>query len=228
MMNLDHLSGLVIVDAPRRRARSLAGTRLRDVPALLAPQSLAGVTSTDTHGTGLAFTGFAGAVTGLTLVSPDIDSLRLPEEQRPEIFGLARLSLGALGVVTEVEFQCVPAFALLADEQGMPLDAILEAPVFAFLGSVSLVAGVLSFLLYLINLGIEWLETLVRDQRAKFCGQGLPSLPDWEARVLPPRNPLRGRSVTPLCRTSNRFSRSWPPGPAPRRNSTPLTTMTTW
>lgn len=106
--------------------------------------------------------------------------------------------------------------------------AILKAPVFAFLGSVTLVAGVLSFLLYLINLGIEWLETLVRDQRAKFCGQGLPSLPDWDPEYYPPCNPLRGRSVTPLCRTSNGFSKNWPPGPAPRRNSTPRTTMTTW
>lgn len=139
MMNLDHLSGLVSVDAPRRRARFLAGTRLRDVPALLAPhglalpnqgdvdpQSLAGATSTGTHGTGLAFTGFAGAVTGLTLITPDGASLRLSADERPELFDVARLSLGALGVVTEIEYQCVPAFDLLADEGPEDLDEVLD------------------------------------------------------------------------------------------------------
>ena len=67
--------------------------------------------------------------------------------------------------------------------------AILQAPVFEFLGTVGLVAGTIALLMYLINTLIEWLETLVRDQRRKFCGKGLPSLPDWDPGGYPPPIP---------------------------------------
>src|SRR5699024_12420498 len=41
MLNLDRLAGIVSVDTARDRVRFLAGTLLRDVPALLAPYGLA-------------------------------------------------------------------------------------------------------------------------------------------------------------------------------------------
>ena len=44
----------------------------------------------------------------------------------PEVFDLARLSVGVLGVITEVELACVPAFDLVAHERSESLDALLE------------------------------------------------------------------------------------------------------
>ncbi|WP_293773485.1 D-arabinono-1,4-lactone oxidase [uncultured Corynebacterium sp.] len=139
MMNLDALSGIVSVDRERARVRFLAGTRLRDVPALLRPfglalanqgdvdpQSLAGAISTSTHGTGLGFTGFAGTVTGLTLVDAEGALRRYSLDEDPELLKLVVVSVGALGVVVEVEMQCVPAFDLLAEESGAPIDDILD------------------------------------------------------------------------------------------------------
>lgn len=139
LMNLDRLSGIVGHDAATGRVRFHAGTRLRDVPALLAPlglalpnqgdvdpQSLAGALSTGTHGTGLGFTGFGGITTGLTLLTADGRTLRLSADEDPEAFDLARVGLGVLGVVLEVEFQCVPAFDLIAQETGEPLEQVLE------------------------------------------------------------------------------------------------------
>ena len=41
MVSLDELSGIVAVDESRRRVRFHAGTRLRDIPALLEPFGLA-------------------------------------------------------------------------------------------------------------------------------------------------------------------------------------------
>lgn len=38
----------------------------------------------------------------------------------------------------------------------------------------------MSLLLVALNALFEWLETIIRDARTKICGQGLPSLPDWE------------------------------------------------
>src|SRR5699024_755477 len=96
-----------------------AGTRLRDIPALLEPfglalanqgdvnpQSLAGAISTSTHGTGLGVTGFAGTVTGLSLMGPDGSIRELSAESAPETFALARVSLGVLGGGAERELPC--------------------------------------------------------------------------------------------------------------------------
>lgn len=138
MINLDHLSGIITVDEATGRVRFHAGTRLRDIPALLAPfglalanqgdvnpQALAGAISTSTHGTGLDFTGFAGTVTGLSLMGPDGAVRRLSAISDPEVFDLARVSLGMLGIVTEIELQCVPAFDLIAEEVVTDVDELL-------------------------------------------------------------------------------------------------------
>src|SRR5699024_10718523 len=78
------------------------------------------------HGTGLGFTGFAGTVTGLSLMGPDGSVAELSAELGPEVFDLARVSLGVLGVVTEVELQCVPAFDLIAEEKVVGFDELLD------------------------------------------------------------------------------------------------------
>ncbi|MGO2615191.1 MAG: FAD-binding protein, partial [Brevibacterium aurantiacum] len=138
MISLDHLSGIIAVDEESGRVRFHAGTRLRDIPALLAPfglalanqgdvnpQALAGAISTSTHGTGLGFTGFAGTVTGLLLMAADGTVTDLSPTTHPEIFDLARVSLGVLGIVTEIELQCVPAFDLIAEEIVSDVDELL-------------------------------------------------------------------------------------------------------
>lgn len=139
MLNLDHVSGLVSVDKQRKRVRFLAGTRLRDVPKLLRPfglalanqgdvdpQSLAGAISTSTHGTGINYTGFAGTVTGLTLIDADGNTRTYSIDEDPELLRLVVVSVGALGVVVEVEMQCVDAFDLLAEESGIAFDELMD------------------------------------------------------------------------------------------------------
>lgn len=139
VISLDRLTGVIDVDPVTRRARFLAGTRLRDIPGLLAPyglalpnqgdvnpQAIAGAISTGTHGTGLGFTGFGGILTGLTLLTASGEILRVSESERPELFDLARVSLGVLGIILEVEVQCVPAFDLIAQETGESFDEILD------------------------------------------------------------------------------------------------------
>lgn len=139
MVNLDELSGIIAVDEESRRVRFHAGTRLRDIPALLAPyglalanqgdvnpQSLAGAISTSTHGTGLGFTGFAGTVTGLRLMGTDGTVRELSATSAPEVFDLARVGLGVLGALAEIELQCVPAFDLIAEERIIGFDELLD------------------------------------------------------------------------------------------------------
>jgi L-gulonolactone oxidase len=137
-LRLDALAGLSAADPATGLVTLGAGTRLRDVPALLAPyglamtnlgdidaQTLAGAISTGTHGTGARFGGLATQVWALRLVLADGTEVACSADERPDLFAAARVGLGALGVLTAVTLRCVPAFLLRADERPVPLD---EAP----------------------------------------------------------------------------------------------------
>lgn len=116
-----------------------AGTNLHQLPALLAPyglalanmgdidrQTIAGATSTGTHGTGGAFGGLATQIRALTLITADGGTLRVSETENADLLGAARLGLGALGVLVDVTVECVPAFLLRAVEKPEPIEAVLE------------------------------------------------------------------------------------------------------
>lgn len=139
LLDLSDLRGLVSVDRDRHRVRLRGGTRLWEVPRLLAPhglamtnlgdidrQTIAGAISTGTHGTGARFGGLATQVTGVVLVTADGAVRRIDEEHEPELLPAVALALGALGVIVEVELQCVPAFLLEAVEKPEPLEAVLD------------------------------------------------------------------------------------------------------
>lgn len=139
LLDLEDLSGLVHVDTVRQRVRLKAGTRLADIPRLLRPhrlampnlgdidvQTLAGAISTGTHGTGAAFGGLATQVVGLAVVTGDGELVEVDADSGDGLLAGAVVGLGALGIVVEVELQCVPAFVLHAVEAPEPLDAVLE------------------------------------------------------------------------------------------------------
>jgi len=140
LVDLSGLRGLISVDAARARVRLAAGTHLWELPELLDPlglalanmgdidrQTIAGATSTGTHGTGLRFPGLAAQLTAVTLVTGTGEVLVVDETHRPELLPAVRLGLGALGIVVEVEVQCVPTFLLTAVEHPAPLDEVLDA-----------------------------------------------------------------------------------------------------
>jgi L-gulonolactone oxidase len=103
-----------------RRGWSL--TNLGDIDR----QTVAGALATGTHGTGAAFGGLATQVRGLTLVTPSGEILAVDAAREPEVFSAARIGLGALGVVTAVTLQAVPAFALRAVEGPGTLTEAIE------------------------------------------------------------------------------------------------------
>ncbi|MGN7246153.1 D-arabinono-1,4-lactone oxidase [Janibacter anophelis] len=136
-LDLRHLSGILSADRATGRVRVLAGTPLRvlnqalDLLGLAMPnlgdidaQTVAGATSTGTHGTGATLPGLAGAIAGLRLVTPD-GAARWVDESEPDLFAAARVGLGALGIITEIELACLPAYRLRAVERPDALDAVL-------------------------------------------------------------------------------------------------------
>ena len=133
-------SGVLAVDETAGRVTLAAGTRLHELAALLKPyglalenmgdvdrQTLAGATSTGTHGTGGAFTGLAGQIVAVTLVTGDGELLTVSETENAELLPAVRVGLGALGILVDITLQCVPAYLLHAVETSEPFDAVLEA-----------------------------------------------------------------------------------------------------
>lgn len=140
LLDLTDLSGLVDVDRERSRVTLLAGTRLHQVPTLLAPyglamenlgdidrQSISGAISTGTHGTGARFGGISTQVVGATLVTASGELLVVSETENAELLPAVALGLGALGILVHVTLQCVPAFVLHAVEHPEGLQDVLES-----------------------------------------------------------------------------------------------------
>ncbi len=62
----------------------------------------------------------------MELVTGTGDVVRVDAESDADLLRVARVGVGALGIVTEVTLQCVPAFLLHARETIEPLDDVLE------------------------------------------------------------------------------------------------------
>ena len=139
MVRLDNLTGISHVDHVKNQVIVGAGTRLSELNTLLdaeglamanlgdiAYQTVAGAISTSTHGTGKALTGLAGQVVAMTLVNGHGEILECSDTTNSDILDVGRVSVGALGIITEYTLQVVPSFRLRALEQPMKLDEVLE------------------------------------------------------------------------------------------------------
>ncbi|WP_433786994.1 D-arabinono-1,4-lactone oxidase [Actinomycetospora sp. CA-101289] len=137
-VDLGGFAGLEAVDTTTRRVRVRAGTTLRALDRALDAhglamanlgdidaQTISGAVATGTHGTGARLGGLATQVTALDLVLADGSPVHCSAAEEPDLFAAARVGLGALGVVTHVTLQCVPAFVLRAIERPEPLDDVV-------------------------------------------------------------------------------------------------------
>ena len=116
-------AGITLVQLNEELAkRGLAMANMGDI----AYQSISGAISTGTHGTGAEMGGIATQVVGLDLVTGDGSLLSCSATEHPDVFDAARVGLGALGLISTVTLQCVPAFHLRAIEEPMRLDHVLE------------------------------------------------------------------------------------------------------
>ncbi|MGH0032818.1 MAG: D-arabinono-1,4-lactone oxidase [Myxococcota bacterium] len=104
------------------RERGLALQNMGDVDV----QTLAGAVSTGTHGTGRTLGGLATRIAALRLVTASGDVLACDEQREADVFDLARVSLGALGVLSELTLRLVPAYRLHERVSRVPVDETLE------------------------------------------------------------------------------------------------------
>lgn len=130
ILRFDTATGLVTVAAgtplhqltPRLWSLGLSLANLGDIDR----QTVGGAISTGTHGTSSAAGGatagsLSAQVRELELVLADGSVVCVAKGS--DLFEAARVGLGALGVITAVTLQCVPAFHLRAREEPLGLDA---------------------------------------------------------------------------------------------------------
>jgi len=139
IVSLSRLSGLVDHDPQTLQATLWAGSRLGDIGAPLEQagqalvnmpdideQALAGSLATATHGTGVDIGCMSTFIEGLQLVNARGDLVDCDRQRNPELFQAARVSLGALGIITRVRLQNVPPYRLRRETVWREFDEILE------------------------------------------------------------------------------------------------------
>lgn len=121
-LSLAGMSG--ILGREGNRVTVAAGTRIGDVGRALKgmglslanqgdidTQAVAGAFSTGTHGTGATLGCLASQVAGLRLVQPD-GSILVVDGQDPDLLAAAQVSLGTLGIISEMTLETMPAYNL--------------------------------------------------------------------------------------------------------------------
>jgi FAD/FMN-containing dehydrogenase len=138
LFDLSALTGVASVDRARRRARARAATRIHDFYEPLwaeglalinqgdiDTQQIAGAVSTATHGSGTRFTSLSGVVRTVRLVTAS-GEIREIGEQEPELLRAAQVSVGMLGVITELELEVTTAYRLKQRVDLWAWDEVLE------------------------------------------------------------------------------------------------------
>ena len=139
IVSLDELSGIVSVDKEKQQAVVWAGTRLKELGALLFEnglamenlgdidvQSVAGALSTGTHGCGIELGVLATQLISITMVTANGEILELDPASTPEKFKAAQVSLGTLGIITRMGFQLQPSYKLKYESEKKTFDHVLE------------------------------------------------------------------------------------------------------
>lgn len=140
MVSLDNYSGILDVDTQASTIKVEAGITIARLGETLARhglaqpnlgdiayQSIAGAISTATHGTGRRLGNIATQVLAMSLVTADGKVVECSATENADIYNAARVGIGALGVVSTVTLQCVPAFTLRSVQTPRPLDEVLES-----------------------------------------------------------------------------------------------------
>jgi L-gulonolactone oxidase len=139
LVSLEHMNRVLGIDTASGLVRVQAGITIRELNAVLDRcglafenlgdidgQTIAGAISTGTHGTGSRLGNLPSQIREIEMMLADGQLVTLDANTFPDAWNAARVSLGALGVITEVTLHTVPAFRLLGVERQIPLDFMLE------------------------------------------------------------------------------------------------------
>ncbi len=139
LISLEHMNRVLGIDTSSGLVHVEAGITIRELNAVLDRcglafenlgdidgQTIAGALSTGTHGTGARLGNLPSQIRAMEMMLADGQLVTLDSNTFPDAWNAARVSLGALGIITAVTLQTVPAFRLLGVERPIPLEFMLE------------------------------------------------------------------------------------------------------
>ena len=126
MVSLAMMDKVLHIDEEKKQVTVQCGARVQDVAdelrkhgltlqnyASIREQTIGGFTQIGAHGSGAAIPPVDDTVVRMRIVTPGKGTIYASNEENSDLFNLAKVGLGCLGVVTEVTLQCVPAHKLV-------------------------------------------------------------------------------------------------------------------
>jgi FAD/FMN-containing dehydrogenase len=125
LLSLENMNGVVNVDAEKLQATVKAGTRINQIGRELKQlgfslknqgdidsQGIVGAMTTGTHGTGLTLGNLASSAAAFRIVQADGSVIEASAESDVDLLNAAQVSLGMLGVISEVTINVMKAYNL--------------------------------------------------------------------------------------------------------------------
>ncbi|MEM7362905.1 MAG: D-arabinono-1,4-lactone oxidase [Pseudomonadota bacterium] len=136
LLSLDNLQGVTDANQQDLWAVAWGGTKIYQLGELLHKndgmamanmgdidrQSIAGAVSTGTHGTGRTKGSISTQLRSIHLIQPNGEVRRIDQAEEPERFRAAQVSLGALGVISQVGLNLLPTYRLHERTWGEPFE----------------------------------------------------------------------------------------------------------
>jgi L-gulono-1,4-lactone dehydrogenase len=139
MIDMAGMARVLDIDRSCSRVTVEGGARLHTLGPVLAEhglalenqgdidrQSITGAISTATHGTGARLPNIAARIVGMRIVDGTGQIRTVSEGGDRDEYLAARVSIGALGVITAVTVQCVPLYTLHRHDEPLPLRETLD------------------------------------------------------------------------------------------------------
>lgn len=139
LMNLDRFNQVLSADGETGVVTFQAGISLRELGIELAQfgltlpnlgsidnQSVAGAISTGTHGSSLRHGLLSESILSMSLVLANGEHVLCSKNSRPSLFRAALISLGAIGVITEITYRAVPDFNISWTQTLCPFSEALD------------------------------------------------------------------------------------------------------
>lgn len=140
MVDLGAMNRILDADAETGLVRMQAGASVNAIGAELEErglalenqgdidrQAIAGALCTATHGTGIRFGNISSRVERVRLIDSAGQAHELSAESDPDALRAARVSLGALGVITEISIRAVPLFTIRRVDTKLPVSELLSS-----------------------------------------------------------------------------------------------------
>ncbi len=136
LISLDNMRGVISGDVSRNRAVVHAGTKIRELgdplwdlglaltnQGEIDRQAIAGAIATGTHGTGLRLPSISSKLRRARIVTGTGDIVEV-DESTPDELRAAQVSMGMLGVMTEIELEVSPAYEIHEWIGYVPFDVV--------------------------------------------------------------------------------------------------------